>query len=129
MSVRQIFPALVICIFAFLAPAVPRADTLTGDTLSSLFPGLEVARCMFPQGKLVLSSGEDLLVLRRGDAVPGEPGLRVLEITDRHAVLIQGAKGTGPSDTLAIPERLVKIEKSLDGEVTVTVMSAHMPRR
>ncbi len=128
MSARKSLPALVICFFAFLVPAASQADTPADHTLSSPFPGLEVARCMFPQGKLVLWSGEDFHVLRRGDAVPGQPGLRVLEITDRQAVLIQGPKGSGPSDTPAIPERLVKIEKSVDGDVTVTVMSARMPR-
>lgn len=126
MSVRQSLSALVVCLFTVFAPA--GADTPVDGAVSSHLPGLKVARCMFPQGKLVLQHGVDFHVLREGDAVPGDPGLRVLEITERHAVLIQGPKGSGPSATPAIPERLVKIEKKIDGEVTVTVLSARIPR-
>ncbi len=128
MLVRPTLPVLTACFFAFLVTADSRAETSAQSDLASFFPGLEIARCMFPQGKLVLQHGEDFHVLRRGDAVPGEPGLRVLEITDRHAILIRGPKGSGPGDAPAIPDRLVKIEKKVDGEVTVTVMSANMPR-
>ncbi len=128
MLVRPSLPALAACFFAFFVTADSQAETSAQSDLASHLPGLEIARCMFPQGKLVLQRGESFHVLRRGDAVPGEPGLKVLEITDRHAILIQGPRGSGPSDTPAIPERLVKIEKRHDGEVTVTVMSARMPR-
>lgn len=135
MSVRA-YPCLVVFLACTLISlpsfADPVADTGVVGRLSEHFPGVEVARCMFPQGKLVVQSGELFHVLRKGDAVPGQPGLRVLEITDRHAILIQGPKGSGPGSTseaaVPIPDRLVKIEKRPDGEVTVTVLSARIPR-
>ncbi len=131
-----LLPVLVCAFFSIPTLATAASDDTAPSRLSDVFPGVEVARCMFPQGKLVVQSGELFHVLRKGDSVPGQPGLRVLEITDRHAVLIQGPKGSGPvtstsgesTAAVPIPDRLVKIEKKLDGEVTVTVLSARMPR-
>ena len=127
MSRRPFLFAVAVCGLVALTPS-NAAEPPARDPLAEHFPGVEVARCMFPQGKVVLKRGEALHVLRQGDAVPGFAGLRVLEITDRHAVLIQGPEGSGKGAVPAVPERLVKIEKRPDGEVTVTVLSARLPR-
>ena len=126
MLVRVSLPVVCLCSVLLLIPTVAFAEP--SGLLSKHLPGVEIARCMFPQGKLVLQRGEAFHVLRKGDPVPGEPGFRVLEITDHHAVLIQGPKGSGTGEIPAIPDRLVKIEKGIDGEVSVTLMSARMPR-
>lgn len=116
------------CVFAlalaagFAAPAIAEG----GGRLADHLPGYSVARCAFPQGKLVLEHDGDLHVLRQGDAVPGSPRVRVHEISERRAVLFEAA--TGDAGGSAVPHRILKIDQAPDGTTRVTLLGADLAR-
>ncbi|MCG8456258.1 MAG: hypothetical protein MI919_08245 [Holophagales bacterium] len=92
-------------------------------------PGFSIARCMFPQGRLVLEKGEELVVLREGDRLPGPEGFRVLEISRSRAVLARSAVGIPAAEgsavaTVLVPETLILIELGPEGTTAVTVGTA-----
>ena len=112
--------ALTLAAFSWADPAVPE------DPLEKWLPGFSVARCMFPQGKLVLEHEGKLLVLRPGDRLPGRPEVRVYAIDEGQAVLLESAAADGlPA---AVPQRILKLVPDPEGAVAVTVLSAQLPR-
>lgn len=112
--------ALSMTVFSWADPAAPE------DPLEKWLPGYRVARCMFPQGKLVLEHEGELVVLRPGDRLPGRPEVRVYAIDDEQAVLLESAAADGLAS--AIPRRILKVVPDPAGAVGVTVLSAQQPR-
>ena len=123
-----VVPLTLLAAFVLAAGFSRPAAAAEGQSgrLADHLPGYSVARCAFPQGKLVLEHGDELHVLRQGDTVPGLPRVRVHEISDRRAVLFEAAIGANSGS--AVPHRMLKIDEAPDGTTRVTLLGADLTR-
>ena len=101
------------------------AQTRAG--LGKYLPGYEVARYLPESGRLVLEHQGKFIVLRRGDEVPGLPGVRLASADRRGALLVESADGetaaAGDGVDLA-PKRWLRLVPDKSGGVQVIAILA-----
>ena len=115
--------------------------------LEDVLAGYSLVRGHFERGRLVLRSGDDFVVLRQGDVLPGAPGaleveIEVLEISADRAVLRgrgshlreaadSASKSSDTSEAgtvpVLVPSQLILIEPTETGSFTITVGSPNAP--
>ena len=110
----------------FLAPT-PRAVAETAGKLADHLPGYSIARLLFPEGRMVLEHEGEFLVLRKGDTLPGMPGVKVLQL-DAEGALLAEAAAFGEAAGSAVPERMIKITQTATGTIDVTLLTARPPQ-
>lgn len=117
------------------ASAAANAAVAAPARFEAALPGFKVARILWREGKLVLEHGGELVVLRQGDRLPGQPLIRMIEIGERGVVLREAgvASAAASGETPLLPERLIRLEPvasptGLSGEsYSVTVLTATEP--
>jgi len=116
------------------AAAAPPASAGTPAAAAARFeqalPGFRVARVLWREGKLVLEHQGALVVLRAGDALPGRPLARLVQIDERGAVLREAAAAPGQEEAagVPVPDRLVRLEPSSSAAgFSVTLLTAAEP--
>ena len=110
-----------VCWILVLAWARPIQGEQNAHALDGFLPGYSVARCLFIDERLVLEKGEDLYVLRAGDAVPGQPTVRLLEIDERGATLVAAHQSVHGQTT---PDRILRLIPKADGGLEILSMSS-----
>lgn len=83
-----------------------------------------VARFLGAEGRMVLERGEEVVVLRKGESLPGRPGSRLEAIGPRNALLRDAdlTKSSGEAT------RWLLIEPLESGETRVTVVMKQAPK-
>ncbi len=138
------FLALLASVSAFAAPpqayaqpaASPAPAGKASDSASAArrfeeaLPGFSIARVLWREGKLVLEHEGRFVVLRPGDRLPGRPLVELLEVGDGGAMLRDAAiaRGGEAGAPVALPERLIKLARTPEGEgFSVVVLMASEP--
>ncbi|MCP3963204.1 MAG: hypothetical protein GY719_35640 [bacterium] len=128
MENRRFFPRFAGLLSGFLLLVLaPVTVAETPGKLADHLPGYSVARCLFPEGRLVLEREGELLVLRKGDTLPEMPRMKVLELDAEGALLGEAAAAGAAVTTSAVPERMIKITQTPEGVIDVTLMTAQPP--
>jgi hypothetical protein len=105
---RLSLKSLVILLFI---PAIAAASPpLASIKLAASSPPVELVRCHFDEGRVVVRHADTLHVLRAGDGLDGS-GLRVVDITPKAAIL--AIRQTSPTPGL----RIIRITRTDAGAV------------
>ena len=125
----------LVCLFTMLAPAyigAYAADAHEGEggiqgksSLETIFPELELVRCLFREERLVVRYRGELRVLHSGDQLP-DAGLNVVEAKNDRIVLQTVETNTLPSG-IALPKAMVVLSRGPDGQVSIQAFSSEPP--
>ncbi len=129
MENRCFVPRLAGVLIGFLSlVSTPSSAAETAAELADHLPGYSIARCLFPEGRMVLEHQGELLVLRQGDTLPGNPRVKVLRLDAEGALLAAAAAAGAGGAHPAVPDRMIKITQGPAGEIDVTLLSARLPQ-
>ncbi len=125
----------VACLIAILAAVHGGAcppDECVGEgkaqgqgSLEAVFPGLELVRCLFREGRLVARYQGELTVLHSGDRLE-DADLEVAEANGDRIVLQRIETRTSASG-IALPKALVVLSRIPDGRVSIRAYSSESP--
>ena len=94
-------------------------------SLGKVFPGLELVRCLFLEGRLVVRFKGELTVLHSGDQLP-EAGLMFVKASDDRIVLQTIETDSLPSG-ISLPKAIVVLSRGPDGFAKIQTYRSEPP--
>jgi len=131
--VTAVLSLVVVCVLCLVASEAVAAGAAgsgsgVGKAPDRLPDGWGVARFLGDEGRMVIERGEDVAVLRQGDALPGRPGCQLQAIGRRSALLVDADPAKSDGGPAGNAEtRWLLVELSEDGGTRITVIMQQAP--
>lgn len=101
-------------------------SSLIGSPLELVFPEVELVRCVFSEGRLVVQHHGQLKVLRAGDRLT-DAGLMVLD-ANRQRITLQSTETRVLPDGQAVPKAMVILSRGEDGGLSARIFRSENPK-
>ncbi len=101
-------------------------DSLTGNPLESIFSGVELVRCVFSEGRLVVRHQGRLEVLGAGDRLINA-GLLVVD-ANKDRIVLQSTESRVLLDGQAVPDAMVILSRGEGGGLSVRIFTSEAPK-